>query len=335
MQIFYWLHILFKFVLMRLELYISDLLYRYECVTVPNFGAFLTQRKGAQVHHTTNAFYPPTKELSFNAQLTSNDGLLVKYIADVTKEGYESTLQKVQLEVDAWKKQLDNSEIISLENVGDLSLNVEGKMQFEPSYQLNYLTSSFGLSSFVSSEISRIVEEVREEATPLVLKEEVTEAIPLPIVEETHRRRFPWAYAAAAAVIISAGIFGFNEYSNTQQEKQQIVEDTKAKKSIDKYIQQATFFNTNPVELPSITLQVAKETQNYHVVAGAFRIEQNAHEKVAELQANGFEAELLGQNKYGLHQVSYASFSTRADAVSALVNIKRNTAPEAWLLITE
>lgn len=320
---------------MRLELYISDLLYRYECVTVPNFGAFLTQRKGAQVHHTTNAFYPPTKELSFNAQLTSNDGLLVKYIADVTKEDYESTLQKVQLEVDAWKKQLDNSEIISLENIGDLSLNAERKIQFEPSYQLNYLTSSFGLSSFVSSEISRIVEEVREETTPLVLEEEITEAIPLPIVEETHRRRFPWAYAAAAAVIISAGIFGFNEYSNTQQEKQQIVEDTKAKKSIDKYIQQATFFNTNPVELPSITLQVAKEAQNYHVVAGAFRIEQNAHEKVAELQANGFEAELLGQNKYGLHQVSYASFSTRNEATNALIKIKKTEAPEAWLLITE
>ncbi|MFK7747478.1 MAG: SPOR domain-containing protein [Kordia sp.] len=320
---------------MRLELYISDLLYRYECVTVPNFGAFLTQRKGAQVHHTTNAFYPPTKELLFNAQLASNDGLLVKYIADVTKEDYESTLQKVQLAVDAWKKQLNNSEIISLENIGDLSLNVEGKVQFEPSYQLNYLTSSFGLSSFVSSEIDRIVEEVKEETIPLVLEEEVTEAIPLPIVAETHRRRFPWAYAAAAAVIISAGIFGFNEYSNTQQEKQQIVEETKAKKSIDKYIQQATFFNTNPVELPSITLQVAKEIQNYHVVAGAFRIEQNAHEKVAELQTNGFDAELLGVNKYGLHQVSYASFSTRSEAIAALAKIKRNTAPEAWLLVTE
>jgi len=178
---------------MRLELYISDLLYRYECVTVPNFGAFLTQRKGAQVHHSTNAFYPPTKELLFNSQLTSNDGLLVKYIADVTKEDYESTLQKVQLEVDAWKKQLENSEIISLENIGDLALNVEGKMQFEPSYQLNYLTSSFGLSSFVSSEINRIVEEVKEETTPIVLVEEVEETIPLPIIEETHRRRFSWA----------------------------------------------------------------------------------------------------------------------------------------------
>ena len=320
---------------MRLELYISDLLYRYECVTIPDFGAFLTQRKGAQVHHTTNAFYPPTKELSFNAQLSSNDGLLVKYIADVTKEEYETTLQKVKAAVDTWKKRLDNSEIISLENIGDLYLNTEGKMQFEPSYQLNYLTSSFGLSSFVSSEIERITEEVVEEMTPAVLEEEVAEAIPLPIAEERRRKRFPWTYAAAAAIVLSAGIFGFNEYSKNQQEQQQVVEHEKAKKSIDKYIQQATFFSSNPVELPSITMKVAKEIQNYHVVAGAFRIEENAHEKVAQLQSQGFDAELLGKNRYGLHQVSYASFSTRAEAITALAKIKRETAPEAWLLVTK
>ena len=39
---------------MQLETYISDLLYRYDCVTVPEFGAFLTQRKSAEVHETAN-----------------------------------------------------------------------------------------------------------------------------------------------------------------------------------------------------------------------------------------------------------------------------------------
>jgi cell division septation protein DedD len=306
-------------------------------VTVPNFGAFLTHRKGAQVHHTTNAFYPPTKELSFNEQLNSNDGLLVKYIADVTKEEYESTLQKVQVAVDDWKKHLENSEIISLENIGDLFLNVEGKMQFEPSYQLNYLTSSFGLSSFVSSEISRAVQEVKEEISPVITNESETEIIPLVATEDddNKRRRFPWKYAAAAAIILSAGIFGFNEYNKNQQQEQQIAEEAKADKSIEKYIQQATFFNANPVELPSITLQVVKEIQNYHIVAGAFRVEENAIEKVTELQAEGFDAELLGKNRYGLHQVSYASFSTRAEAVEALKTIKETKAPEAWLFVNK
>ncbi len=316
---------------MRLDKYISDLLYRYECVTIPGFGAFLTQRKGAQVHHTTNAFYPPSKVLSFNAQLSSNDGLLVKHIADVTEKEYESVLKKVEKKVTSWKQDLDNKEVISLENIGDLSLNAEGNIQFEPSYHLNYLTSSFGLSSFVSSEINRVVETTVEKVPEVTTIEEETPVIPLVATEERKGFRFPWKYAAAAAIVFSASVFGFREY----QSQQQLVEQGKAQESINEYIQQATFFGNNPVELPSITLQVAKEIKNYHVVAGAFRIEENAHTKVSQLKANGFEAELLGQNRYGLHQVSYASFATREEASEALLRIKQTEAPEAWLLVTE
>ena len=314
---------------MRLDKYISDLLYRYECVTIPGFGAFLTQRKGAQVHHTTNAFYPPSKVLSFNAQLSSNDGLLVKHIADVTGKEYENVLKKVEKKVASWKEELNNEVVISLENIGDLSLSAEGNIQFEPSYHLNYLTASFGLSSFVSSEISRVIPTVTEETPASVVEE--TPIIPLVVAEERKDFRFPWKYAAAAAIIFSASVFGFNQY----QSQQQLVEQGKAQESINNYIQQATFFGNNPVELPSITLQVAKEIKNYHIVAGAFRIEENAHTKIAQLKATGFEAELLGQNKYGLHQVSYASFATREEASEALLKIKQTEAPEAWLLVTE
>ena len=61
---------------MQLETYISDLLYRYECVIIPEFGAFLTQPVSAKVDISSNTFYPPKKVLSFNEQLKNNDGLL-------------------------------------------------------------------------------------------------------------------------------------------------------------------------------------------------------------------------------------------------------------------
>ena len=67
---------------MQLETYISDLLYRYECVVIPDFGAFLTQPVSARIDESNFTFYPPKKELSFNEQLKNNDGLLAKYIAN-------------------------------------------------------------------------------------------------------------------------------------------------------------------------------------------------------------------------------------------------------------
>ena len=161
---------------MVLEHYISELLYRYNCVMVPGLGAFLTQMKSAVMHKTTNAFYPPSKEVSFNQQVVTNDGLLVSYMADAEKTSYEEMLKKVTDITSDWKARLQKGEKLHLNNIGELRLNSAGKIQFQPHYNINYLTSSFGLSSFVSAPITREVlkEEVEtiEEKVPFVFTPE-------------------------------------------------------------------------------------------------------------------------------------------------------------------
>jgi nucleoid DNA-binding protein len=101
---------------MQLETYISDLLYRYDCVTVPGFGAFLTNRISAKIHQSTHTFYPPKKVLSFNEQLQNNDGLLVNYIAEVEKVPYQVAVEKVNKQVKAIKSYLIDGETISFNN---------------------------------------------------------------------------------------------------------------------------------------------------------------------------------------------------------------------------
>src|SRR5690606_40187418 len=95
---------------MQLETYISDLLYRYECVTIPEFGAFLTQRASATIDDATNTFYPPKKTVSFNEQIQKNDGLLAHYIADVEKIPFEVANEKIAKRVNSIKSYLRSEE---------------------------------------------------------------------------------------------------------------------------------------------------------------------------------------------------------------------------------
>ena len=104
---------------MQLETYISDLLYRYDCVTVPEFGAFLSQRVSATVHNTTNAFYPPKKMLSFNEQIQTNDGLLARYIADAENISFEDALALIAREVKSLKSLLTEGNTVSLNGTKD------------------------------------------------------------------------------------------------------------------------------------------------------------------------------------------------------------------------
>ena len=48
---------------MKIEQYISQLLYRYQCVTVPGFGAFLTEFQSAQLDENSHSFYPPVNPI--------------------------------------------------------------------------------------------------------------------------------------------------------------------------------------------------------------------------------------------------------------------------------
>lgn len=310
---------------MQLETYISDLLYRYDCVTVPDFGAFLSQRVSATVHNTTNAFYPPKKMLSFNEQIQTNDGLLARYIADAENIAFEEAMALIAKEVHALKSRLTQGETVSFKHIGDLEFNSEAKIQFSPSYHLNYLTDAFGLSHFVSHNVTR--ETYKKEA------EAVEKVIPIAVTPEKRQSKSYLKYAAVAVLALTLAGFGVAKYNlNTINAHNEIAQE-EAHQQLDHKIQEANFVINNP--LPAVTLKVNKEAGNFHIVAGAFRIEENGDKKVEELKNEGFNARKIGVNKYGLHQVIYSSYTERRDAINALNAIKRSNNPNAWLLVKD
>jgi len=93
--------------------------------------------------------------VSFNAYLKNNDGLLANHIAQAEKMSYEIAVTVIQNEVNSWKNKLQEQGSISIKNVGELTLNAEKNLVFVPADQVNYLTSSFGLSTFASPNIKR------------------------------------------------------------------------------------------------------------------------------------------------------------------------------------
>jgi len=307
---------------MQLETYISDLLYRYECVTIPEFGAFLTQRVSATINDATNTFHAPKKVVSFNEQIQQNDGLLAHYIADVEKIPFEVANKKITKRVKLLKSYLTEGETLTFKNIGDIVFNNEGKILFEPKYQLNYLTDSFGLSQVVTSTVTREVYKKEVEA--------IEKVIPIAVTPEKRQTKSYLKYAAVALIALTLGGFGASNFYVNQIETHNQLAQEEATQQLDTKIQQATF-NLNP--LPAITLNVTKQTGPYHIIAGAFRVEENCDKKVKQLKADGFSARKIGANRYGLHQVAYSSYEGRLDALKALRNIKKTHNRDAWLLV--
>lgn len=311
---------------MHLENYISDLLYRYDCVIIPEFGAFLTRRVSAKVHESTHAFYPPKKVLSFNEQLQHNDGLLSSYIAEIDKIPYEAALQKINKHVTFIKSFLVQGETLTFKNIGELLLNNEGKIVFEPSYHVNYLTDSFGLSQFNSTSVTREIYKEEVEA--------IEKVIPITITPEKRKTARPFLkYAAVGIIALTVGGFAASNYFVNQIDAHNQIAQDEANTQLDAKVQEATFVIENP--LPAATLTVDKQEGNYHIVAGAYRVEANSKIKVGQLQALGYKARMIGINKYGLHEVVYASFQSAQEAMKALRQIRREHNASAWMMVKE
>ena len=309
---------------MQLATYVNDLLYRYECVILPGFGAFLTQKQSAHFNEASQAFFPPKKQVSFNAQLKKNDGLLANYISEIENISYPAAVYRIDAFVLDLNTQLDKERSLCLDNIGSLTLSSEDNLQFEPFTDTNYLTEAFGLSDVKGMAVKREV--YKQQVQELEEKAEIL------FTPERRNSRPYLKYAAVAIVALGIGGFaGLNIYSNNVSEHN-IAEQQTAESQLQQKIQQATFVIDNP--LPEITFTVTKQSGDFHIVAGAFRVEENAHQKVDELRAEGFKARYIGENKYGLHQVVYSSHQTRAEALQELRTVKRSN-EGAWLLVQE
>ena len=298
---------------MQLSKYISDLLYRYECVIVPDFGGFISNKISSSVNHFTHTFHAPTKKLSFNSQLLNNDGLLANYVASVENISFEQAIANIEEKVKLWKTLLQDQNM-QLDAIGVLSLNKEGKIIFEPIESTNYLTSSFGLDSFTSPSIKRL--EYKEKMIAL----ETTE----------HRKSTSYLkYAATVAVFLTIGALTWN---STQIKRTSILAK-EYQENLSKKIQEATFIISNP--LPEINLDVVKKElpKKFHLIAGAFAEKDNALKKINQLKKKGFNAQIIGVNKWGLTQVSFESYTTRKEATEHLQIIKKSIAKDAWLYI--
>jgi cell division protein FtsN len=140
-------------------------------------------------------------------------------------------------------------------------------------------------------------------------------------------------YAAIAVLALGlGGSIGSNLYL-TQIEQQNTIALDNANATLDNKIQEATFIIDNP--LPAIMVNLKKQSGDFHIVGGAFRVKSNSERKLQQLKALGYGARLIGVNRYGLHQVVYESFETRKDAEKALFKIRKAQDRAAWLLIKD
>ena len=308
------------------EHYISELLFLHDCVILPNFGGFVGNPQSAKLNKTTEVLSPPSKQILFNANLKTNDGLLITHISN--QEGVTQEVAKNEVENYATKiaNKLTNSKVLRIDKVGLFILGREGNIIFSQDSLNNYSLDSFGMKATQNKAV------VRE----TIIEEKVTATIQTIRTQSNN----PKAFLRAAAVIIP--LIALSYISITQQDKiNNMYTQMASLNPFEKSIIAAPITEVIPevkikieatpiieiIEEKIMPIIIPKTT--YYIIAGAFSEKKNANKMLAKLKKWDYNTELVpGGN---LLRVSYNSFTNKADALIELHEIKQENS-DAWLL---
>ena len=140
---------------MKLDQYISELLFEHECVIIPGFGGIVANYRPSFLNPAHHTFSPPSKRLAFNANLRTNDGLLASHLSKRLSVNYNEANSYISSFVNDCTKSLQDGQKLVLDKVGVLYMDGEKHLQFMPDASVNYLKSSFGFTSLHSPAIRR------------------------------------------------------------------------------------------------------------------------------------------------------------------------------------
>jgi hypothetical protein len=123
----------------------------------------MTHHIEARYDQQEHMFLPPQRTLGFNPQLKLNDSLLVQSYVEAYDISYPEALRRIEDEVEELKQHLDNEGYYELNDIGRLTVNDEGNLEFEPCEAGILTPDLYGLSSFEMNQIADITAKVNEQ----------------------------------------------------------------------------------------------------------------------------------------------------------------------------
>ncbi|MBT8327639.1 MAG: hypothetical protein KJP21_07935 [Bacteroidia bacterium] len=162
---------------MNLAKEIAYLLYKHNCVIVPQFGAFLVNEKDAEFNGAAKYASPKQKVVTFNSQIQSNDGLLANHLSTSNGYSYEQGLSTIKEFVKSVNNTLLVKRNTELAEIGTFYLTKEEKLIFVPYHSVNFAIESFGLPKLRLNTLNTPIVEPAVKKTPP--KKIIKEQLPL------------------------------------------------------------------------------------------------------------------------------------------------------------
>ncbi len=312
------------------------MLFSNDCVIVPGFGGFIGNLSPARLDNNTGVYFPPLKQISFNRNLSHNDGLLIGRISMATGLNYADSRRLVEDFSADIRERLSSGQRVVFDHIGTFVNNHENNPEFEPEAGINYFPGSFGLEPFQWNPPKEY--DIRKRVSGRISKE--------PVKLNSGRKNL-WRAAILVPVLALLVAVPFRTdlfhrgVEATSLNPLVSAEFENNRKAIEEESMAEPAAETRQTEAemttPSREIRGSDESGpaipvsgiRYSIITGSFRSEENALSHISELKADGYKPEMQ-QAANGFFRVTAMTCSSKAQAVQTRDSIAAKF-PGAWV----
>lgn len=350
--------------MIELQRHIEILLLTNDCVIVPGLGGFMAHHIDARFDEEDNTFVPPLRTLGFNQSLTMNDSLLVQSYIESYDISYPEALRRIENEVEELRQHLQAEGYYELNDIGVLSLNDEGHMEFAPCEAGILTPSLYGLGTFAMQPLVKPAAKPADKPeTAAAQQEEEAQTATAGNDEEQEATiviKMSWvrnAVAVAAAIvaffIISTPVSNSDIDSQPAVRQSSFIPITAQANAAEGDKAMAATREATAEEQPATVHEPAQEkadtptttaatsddkslSEEFCIVLASQVSQKNADGFVGQLAKNGFSEAYVTNAKF--RRVVYGHYPTKEEALSQLRQLRQQSRKlfgEGWVMKIE
>ena len=142
----------------KLARHIELLLRENDCVILPGFGGFIAHDVPAYYVSEEGLYYPPSRSINFNADITMNDGMLAQSYMKSYQVDYARATYMVDMAIEELMDVLYEEGTVTLPRIGTITQDIHQSLQFTPIQSGIASPMHFGLNTFTIKELSQLNE---------------------------------------------------------------------------------------------------------------------------------------------------------------------------------
>lgn len=324
------------------ENHLLELFREHNRVIIPDLGAFICSRKEDK---TT---------INFNDFLKFNDGILINHLIKVEKISKTEAQELVGSFVKNIEKNLREQNQVEIPGIGLFYKDDKASVCF-----VGEFTDSSDLNPIQPAPSAKTVEEpilTLDQSIPVETHNTETKKQPIPVSylkTPTANNQIPTKkktnqypsnvnkkymqnsvkiiiIASVALVVIAGGIFGLIYFDVIKAESLLFWKKKTEIVQAPIVAPQIVEAPPAPEPVPTPEQQVVDLKNKYHVVAGSFKVENNAIKFNEKLKGQGFQSNIIGPRN-GYFIVTYATFENKNEAIAEYGKRKQDQTA-VWVL---